>query len=240
MKFHAYFLFLLVRPISQVIFWALAAQFATGITDPSFQLIGNSVFVCTFSSLFTTADILVEERRGGTLPLLVVAAKNKFLVFSGRALVVGMHGIFTSIVTFLVGSAIFRLNLSQVAWGQLGLTLGITVFSVSCLGVCLGTVGVVLTDLNLIGNVVYLILIVICGVQFPTAMLPEWLQILAYVVPITRGAEAARLIVAGGGPKVWPLLGGELLVGIAWLIIGYSLYRYLEYKARVYGTLDLY
>lgn len=236
----SYILFLLVRPISQVLFWGLAARFATGNTDVTFQLVGNAVQVCALSGLFTTGEMLMLERRGGTLSLVTLTTRNKFLVFSGRALVIGMHGLVTTVVALAAGIAVFGMDLSHVnIWG-LALALTITVLSTSCLGVALGSIGLILTDINLVGNILAVALMVICGIQFPVSQLPKWLQLIAYSFPMTRGADAARLAVAGVDSTFWSLLAGELVVGMIWLAAGHFLYRYLEYRARVRGTLDLY
>jgi ABC-2 type transport system permease protein len=235
-----YIMFMLVRPVSQVIFFGLAARFATGQADVTFQVVGNAVQVCALSAVHTTAGVLVDERSNGTLALVTLAARQKFAVFAGRLLVVGMHGLLTSVAALALTVPLFGVDVGQVAWGSLLLSLVVTVLATSGLGVALGSLGLVLTDLNLVGNIVAVGVMAICGINFPVSALPGWLQVVAYALPLTRGAEAARLAMAGGGPGLWPLLAGELAVGAAWLVVGYGLYRYLERKAQVHGTLDLY
>jgi ABC-2 type transport system permease protein len=235
-----YVLFLLVRPITQVIFFGLVARFATGNPDVTFQLVGNAVQVCALSSLGTVADVLVSERANGTLPLVMLAAKNRFLVFGGRLLVVGSHGLVTSTVALAAGALVFGTDLSQVNWGALVLSMVTTVLATSALGVALGSVGLVLRDLNFFGNLVTAGMMAICGIQFPVSVLPGWLRAVSYSLPMTRGADAARLAMAGGGTGLSGLLAGEFAVGLVWLAIGYGLFLWLERKARVHGTLDLY
>jgi len=233
-------LFLLVRPIPQVVFFGLVARFATGNPDVTFQLVGNAVQVCALSSLGTVADVLVSERANGTLPLVMLAAKNRFLVFGGRLLVVGSHGLVTSTVALAAGALVFGTDLSQVNWGALVLSMVTTVLATSALGVALGSVGLVLRDLNFFGNLVTAGMMAICGIQFPVSVLPGWLRAVSYSLPMTRGADAARLAMAGGGTGLSGLLAGEFAVGLVWLAIGYGLFLWLERKARVHGTLDLY
>jgi ABC-2 type transport system permease protein len=235
-----YTLFLMVRPATQVIFFGLVARFATGSNDVSFQLIGNAVQVCALSSLGTTADVLVNERANGTLALVTLAARNRFMTFAGRLLVVGMHGLVTSAGALAVGVLLFDLNTTGVAWGWLGLTLVVTVFATSALGVALGSIGLVLTDLNLVGNLVSTTMMAICGINFAVSLLPTWLQTVAYALPMTRGADAARLAFAGGGQALPGLLLGEVAVGVTWLLAGYALLGWMEWQARVNGTMDLY
>lgn len=236
----AYTLFMLIRPITQVIFYGLVARFATGSPDVTFQLVGNAVQVCALSSLYTVSDVLVNERANGTLALVTLAARQKFLVFGGRLLVVGMHGVLTSTVALAAGAVIFRMDLSQVNWGALLLAILVTVVATSSLGVALGSVGLVLTNLNLYGNLLVVAMMAFCGIQFPVSLLPRWLQVVAHGLPMTRGADAARMAVAGGGAGMGRLLLGEWLVGLCWLLVGYGLFRLLERQARRHGTLELY
>lgn len=235
-----YTMFLLVRPVAQVIFFGLAARFATGQDDVSFQVIGNAVQVCVLSSLHTTADVLVDERANGTLSLVTLAARQRFMVFGGRLLVVGLHGLVTCIAALAVGALVFGLDLNHVHWVLLPLALVAAVLATSSMGVALGSIGLVLTDLNLVGNIVTVSLLALCGINFPVSALPLPLQWVAWCLPMTRGAQAARVAMAGGGPEIWPLLLGELAVGLCWLVFGYGLFLFLERKARVHGTLDLY
>jgi ABC-2 type transport system permease protein len=233
-------LFLLIRPVSQVMFFGLAAWFATGSADVSFQLIGNAVQVCALAGLYTVSDVMTNERNNGTLSLVTLAARNRFMVFGGRLLVVGMLGLLTSIVALSAGALVFRADISNIQWLGLLTSLAVTVIATSSLGVALGSIGLVTRDLNLIGNFVVVGMMAICGIQFPVAALPGWLRTVAYCLPMTRGASAARLAFAGGGAGMTGLLLGELGVGLAWLAIGYGLYSYLERLARVHGALDLY
>jgi len=45
-----------------------------------------------------------------------------------------------------------------------------------------------------------------------------------------RGSEAV--------PEVLPLLGGELLIGLIYILLGYSLFRWFEFQAKRRGTLE--
>lgn len=235
-----YSLFLLIRPVSQVVFFGLAAWFATGNPDVTYQLVGNAVQVCALSSLYTVADVMVNERANGTLALVTLAARNRFMVFGGRLLVVGMHGLVTSTAALAIGALIFRADISHVNWLGLLASLVVTVLATSALGVALGSFGLLFTSINLVGNIVVVGMMAICGIQFPVAALPGWLRTVAYCLPMTRGATAARLAFAGVGAGLPGLLLGELSAGAVWLLVGYGLYQFLERQARARGTLDLY
>ena len=58
-------------------------------------------------------------------------------------------------------------------------------------------------------------------------------------LPLTRGIPSARLLVAGAPlAAVWPLLAGELAVGLAYAMVGFAFFRWFEFQARRRGTLE--
>jgi ABC-2 type transport system permease protein len=109
------------------------------------------------------------------------------------------------------------------------------------LGLMFGSIGLVMRDAIILANVVYYILLVVCGINFPVSNLPGPLQLLSYSLPLTRGIQAARQA-ADGAPlqQVAGLLGGELLVGLVWAFGGYLLFRLLESYARRGGLQEAY
>ncbi len=78
------------------------------------------------------------------------------------------------------------------------------------------------------------------GVNVPLDLLPGWLSTIAQGLPVTHGVEAARELVAGGTlTDVAPLLGAELLVGVAYAAVGLFLVRLFEVEARRGASLEL-
>jgi ABC-2 type transport system permease protein len=77
------------------------------------------------------------------------------------------------------------------------------------------------------------------GVNFPVDLLPAFLKVLAYALPMTRGIQAARLALDGAGwNAVAPLLYGEMAVGLVYLLVGYAAFRLIERRSLVTGMLD--
>ncbi len=76
-------------------------------------------------------------------------------------------------------------------------------------------------------------------VNFPIQQLPAFLQPVSTFLPMSRGIQAARMVVNGAGwSNVAGLLGGEVLVGLAYILIGYTLFRIVERASMSTGSLD--
>jgi ABC-2 type transport system permease protein len=240
MQVWVYVLTLVVRPAAQVIFFGVMARFITGSPEVSYQVIGNTIQVCALVSLYGVAENLLAQRRNGTLALLVLAPRSRLFVFAGQVWLLGLHGLVVTGGAFVIGASVFGLELSQTDWAGLVLAMVVTVLATSGLGTALGSLGLHLPDIHLAGNLLAGIMMAICGINFPVSALPAWLARLSQILPMTRGAAAARLAVAGGGPEFAALIVGELVVGLAWFVVGYLAYRWAERQARLHATLDLF
>ena len=83
-------------------------------------------------------------------------------------------------------------------------------------------------------------LLIFCGVNVPLDDLPDWMSTVAQVLPVTHAVEAGREVVAGAAlADVAGLLGTELAIGGAYLVLGIALLRYYEHVARRQATLEL-
>jgi ABC-2 type transport system permease protein len=121
----------------------------------------------------------------------------------------------------------------------LALAILITTFSTSGLGLLLGCVSLVSIETMFINNTAYFLLLVFSGANIPLASMPGWMQTVAWGLPLTRGIAAARQLIAGSPlAEVGSLLVGELALGVLYILLGYSLFRWFEFQAKRRGTLE--
>lgn len=92
---------------------------------------------------------------------------------------------------------------------------------------------------------VYLVrgmVMVFCGITFPTAILPGWMQSVATWLPQTYMIHAMRQAVLAGADTttLLPDLSAMLLFGLFWLFLGYALFIFMERRARQTGAIGQY
>jgi ABC-2 type transport system permease protein len=117
----------------------------------------------------------------------------------------------------------------------------ITVFSTNAFGMLLGSIGLRARDVFFISNIVYFVMLLLCGVNVPLEQLPGWMQAVSQALPLTHGIEAARRAVAGEGlGSVGGLVLTELLIGVAYAASAFALFRWLEISGRRTAALDRY
>lgn len=231
----------ILMPVFQVIFFVQLGVFATGHANALYFAVGNAIQVTAVNGIFGVVMTVGNERQFGTLPLLLASPANRLATFLGRALMHILDGISSVVVGFVVAALLYGLDLGRADLPLLALSIALTSATVCGLGLMLGSLSLIYRDVMLIGNLVYYLLLIFAGVNFPVHRLPPALQLISYGIPMTRGVEAARLAVQGSpiGPAAG-LLAGEAAIGLAYAGVGYLLFLWLERMARRGGLQEAY
>jgi ABC-2 type transport system permease protein len=88
-------------------------------------------------------------------------------------------------------------------------------------------------------NLVYFLMLLVCGVNIDVDELPGWMEVIGRAVPLTHGIEAARRITAGEAlGSVWGLVATEVLVGATYAALAYALFRFFEAEGRRRASLE--
>jgi ABC-type polysaccharide/polyol phosphate export permease len=86
---------------------------------------------------------------------------------------------------------------------------------------------------------VVIALYIFSSVNFPVAMLPNSLQLISYNLPLTRGIQAARLVMDGATwPTISSLFIGELFVGLIYISVGYFVFTWFEKLSLANGQIE--
>ena len=236
-----YIAYKVILPVTQILFFVELGVFATGARNALYFALGNALQLTANAGIFGVIATVANERQYGTLPLLLASPANRLVTFLSRAIVNVIDGIATVIVGLALTVVLFGLDLHQANIALLGLCVVVISLTTAGLGLMFGSIGLVMRDAIIIANVVYYLLLIVCGINFPVSRLPGAIQLISYALPLTRGVQAARDAAAGASlGQVGGLLGGELLVGLMWALGGYLLFMLLEQQARRGGLQEAY
>jgi ABC-2 type transport system permease protein len=236
---YLFVIILLVPSITQILFFAYLGR-AAGVEDDSFYLVGNAVVAAAVPCLFGMADTITDERYTHTLSLLVVSPASRLALFLGRAAPVAVNGAVVAAFAFAVGALILDVSVPLSSLGALAVTILVTAFACTGLGLVNASLGLRWRESALLSNMLLYFLLLAAGVNVPLDLLPGWLSTISQGLPVTHGVEAARELVAGASlADVAPLLGAELLVGAIYATIGLFLVRVFEYEGRRGASLEL-
>ena len=236
---YLFVIILLVPSVTQILFFAYLGR-AADVENDTFYVVGNAMVAAAVPGLFGMADTITDERYTHTLSLLVVSPASRLALFLGRAAPVAVNGAIVAAFAFLVGTLILDVSVPASALGPLVVTVLVTAFACTGLGIVNAAMGLRWRESALLSNLLLYFLLLAAGVNVPLDLLPGWLSTIAQGIPVTHGVEAARGLVAGDSlVDVAPLLGAELLVGLVYATVGLFFVRLFELEARRGATLEL-
>lgn len=230
-----------LAPLTMMIFFVFIGAYAGGSNSASFYVIGNALIFAASSGIFGVTMSIGGERWEGTLPYLFGTPANRMAIFFGRAFVHILDGTLGVFIGLGWGVLLFDLNLSHTDPLSLLLTILVTTFSTASLGLLMGCLSLLTRNVMLVNNTVYFLLLLFSEANIDLNTLPQWMQSVSRALPLTRGIASTRSIINGARlADILPLLGEEILIGLVYLILGYTFFRFFEYQAKRLGTLEFF
>ncbi|HSM71051.1 MAG TPA: ABC transporter permease [Anaerolineales bacterium] len=221
-----------------MVFFVFMGRFV-GLADPVYIVIGNILLIPATNGLGGVSMTVANEKAFGALSYLLGSPAPRAPLFLGRAFYHTLDSFLTVAIALPVAIWIFKLDVSDTNFSLVLLCILITTFAASGMGFIMGSLSLVNRDGWMITSTLSLALYILVGANFPVQALPVGLQAVSYSLPMTRGIAAARAALGGGDwAAVSSLLGVELLLGVLYITIGYVMFRVLERRSMVSGTLD--
>jgi ABC-2 type transport system permease protein len=229
---------MLGSPLFQILFFTYLGRY-TGSEDDSFFIVGNAVQVAAMAGIYGMTMGIANERQFGTLSPLLATPANRPALFLGRSLPFIVNGLVVSAFGF--GISWLLLDFSPDASDVPALAFIVLVTTVSCtaLGMFIGSIGLRARDVFFAANLVYFLMLLVCGVNIDVNELPGWLEAIGRCVPLTHGIEAARRVVAGESlGDVGGLVATEAFIGAVYAAAAYGLFRLFESEGRRRASLE--
>jgi len=228
-----------VLSVSQMAFFVFVGLFIAGPEAIPFIAIGNSLQSVSWNTIFSVISITGHDKWDGTLPLVLATPASRLPLFIGRAMIHILDGILSVAISFFFAAFLFGVNFAQTNVLALTVTVFLTAFTMAGFGLLIGGLCFHLRNPMVFANIFTYALLLFCGVNFPVQNLPQIIQPISYVFPLTYGVTAARNAIAGATLfDVSLLLGQQLVVGLVSLMVGYFFFQLFERTARKTGKLE--
>jgi len=229
----------IITPLAEMLFFTFLGVAATGWDTSSFYVVGNAVQAAAVSGIYGVTLSVGGERWSGTLPYLFGTPANRMAIFLGRAFFHIIDGAIGVVLGFMWGVTLLNLDLKLAQPGLLAITIIVTAFSTSGLGLLMGSLSLITRNIMFVNNTVYFSLLILSGANVPIDVLPKVMRAISGCLPLTHGIQATRAIVAGSTlQQVYPLILGELEIGLLYMFIGFFIFHWLEIHAKKQGTLE--
>jgi ABC-2 type transport system permease protein len=229
---------LVVAPVFQILLFAYIGRSA-GLETDKFYVVGNALQYAAIPCLFAMSQLISGERYQNTLSAILVSPASRIPLFFGRALPVIGNAAFVSAFSFTAGCLILGVELPAGSIPGLAVTIGIAAFSCTGLGLINAAVSLRVRENAVLSNVIFGFLLIFTGANVPLDELPGWMSAISHGLPFTHAIAAARELADGAAfASVADTLVTEVLIGLAYLVVGYSLLRFFEWQGRKHATLE--
>jgi ABC-2 type transport system permease protein len=217
---------------------------AGGSVDVEFLMTYLLVGALLWNYLSMLFDVLSEtvswERWEGTIEYTFMSPSSRITHLLGMGFYAVVYGILQTALTLGVCAAFFELDLSSANyWGAL---LVLAVASVSLVG--FGVVAAVLPLLSpekgqQVSYIVSSVLLLVSGVYYDVSVLPNWMQAIATVSPVTYALQGARAALQDGAgvTELWDSIWVLLVMGAVFVPLGLFVFHLGERYAKKTGKL---
>jgi ABC-2 type transport system permease protein len=191
------------------------------------------------AGIYGMAMTVGGERWTQTLSSLMATPANRLPLFLGRAVPLIANGILTSAFAFGVGWLLLDFEMPASGIPALAVVVAVSAFACTSLGLLIGALGLRARDVFFLANLVVYLLLLVSGANIPLESLPNWMEVVSRVSPLTHGIEAARAIADGAAlSDVDHLVWTELAIGAAYAAGAYALFRLFELEGRRRASLE--
>ena len=203
--------------------------------------VGTTIWMWQNIVLWSVGYTLREEQRRGTLESNWMTPAWRFSYLLGSSL----GHLFEFSIFLLVAALEFTLFFGVRLNGSLFLvflTLLACVPSIYGLGIVFASLVIAAKEASAFVFLVRGFVMIFCGITFPVALLPEWMQSVARWLPQTYMIHAVRGAALGGADfqALWPDIRALIFFGAFWLTAGYLSFNWMDARARRKGTLGTY
>jgi len=163
----------------------------------SYVALGGALYAFAVSILMIVSRSLITELREGTLESLLLTPSSRKGYFLGVA-TQGIMRAGLELIAIVIFGAFFGLNLSHINVTSTILILFLALFSFFCQALVLGSIMLYFRDTYITQNTLFVIMAFVSGVTFPIQYLPDWLNPLSQIMPLTFALRAFRRSVIEG------------------------------------------
>ena len=200
-----------------------------------------------FGSYFGTglsgfARALRQAQTTGTLEAMMMTPTPVSLIIVGSAVWSYAFTTFRVLVYLLIGTLLLGVNISQANYLGALVSLVLAIIAFASIGIITASVIMVIKRGDPITAVFGNLANIIGGVFYPVEILPDWLQAIANLLPITYALRAMRLALLSGAS--WTQLAPDLLTLVIFCVTLFPLslliFRFAVNRARQDGSLAHY
>lgn len=219
----------------------LSGQTAEAVYDLTIFLLLGTLIWHFLSGIFNAvSEVIAWERWEGTIEYTLMAPVQRWVHLVGQALFALLYSLITTLIIAAFMLMFFEVDLSDA--NLVGALAVLLCGSISLIGI-----GIVASILPLMypergaqmTHIVQAAFLLISGVYYPITVLPDWMQTLARISPVTYVLDGIRAAIMDGAATtdLWQFIIPLLGIGVIALPLGVWAFQRAEQYAKQTGRL---
>ncbi|MGH2560847.1 MAG: ABC transporter permease [Thermomicrobiales bacterium] len=195
----------------------------------SVTMLGFLPYIVAYIVLVKVVSGILEEMNTGTLEQIHLSPLPPWMLSSGLLGAMMIQGV---LMAALVGGAIaigFDVEFPALKWAVL-VPAALTLLDIAGFALFVGGIALTVTSIGAINHVIYSLIGMLSGAYVPVYVYPDWLQVIAKLVPTTLGIDVMRKLVIDDRSlaATWSdhSLQWTLLHAAAMLLLGWTVYQW--------------
>ncbi|MDR0887980.1 MAG: ABC transporter permease [Candidatus Methanoplasma sp.] len=209
-------------------------------------VLGGGVLGMWANTLFASSFTISYDRMNGTMESMMISPTGIFDILVGRSAWNTFIGLVNALAVFVVAEVMFGTSLTLADPVLFFVTLLLTLFSLSCVGMLIATAFVLTRMGRVLSVIAEYPIYVLSGALVPITVLPHGLQYVSYILAPAWGVDAIRGAAIGSG---WEsMFGTSIVIDLAvmlglsavMLVIAYFIMKTVERKILNSGSATRY
>lgn len=208
----------------------------------SFVLIGVAFFSYLGVSVQGISSSIREGQKLGTLEALLVTQTEIPTIIVSSSLYSFLWASFKVAVYLFLGVAAFGIDTGKANLAVAGLILLLTIVSFTSVGIISAGFVMVLKRGDPVGWIFTSLSALLGGLYYPVSVLPDWLQYVSYLLPVTYALEGMRLALLKGYSfhELLPNITSLALFSCIVMPLSVVFFTYAVRRAKKEGSLTHY
>lgn len=208
----------------------------------SFVLIGVAFYSYLGVSMKEVSSVIREGQMLGTLEALLVTQTNIPTIIISSSFYSFIWATFQVLTYLILGTVFFGINLENSNIISALTILILTIISFSSIGIISASFIMILKKGDPVSWIIGAASTLLGGLYYPISVLPDWLQKISYLLPVTYSLEAMRLSLLKGHSLVELGTTVTALLAFAIVMLPFSIFvfNYAVKKAKIDGSLTHY
>ena len=212
---------------------------------PSFAgtiIVGTIVYLLYNRLLWGTGISIQSERWMGTIEVLFVTPTNKMTILLASGVSSLVEASWWIVCVFFLGGAIFGLQPNIASVSAVLISILSTMIALIAVGVFFASFFVLTRAADQLASGLQAPIRFFSGVAFPVTALPQILQYVSYLIPVTYGILVMRNSILTGANigAIWLDLLPLYIMAAIFMIAGHVTLKIVERRAKKKGTLYMF